>query len=98
VRIDDLSRTLNDPLLVQVRKKLRREHGFPRLRRQKFKVPCVYSDELPVFPRSDGSVASEPESGTDYRLNCDEGFGTASFVTGAFGFHLAAHVVREIAV
>ncbi len=97
VRVDDLSRTRNDPLLVQVRKKLRRDHGFPRLRRQKFKIDCVYSDELPVFPRADGTVAPAPEPGTDYRLNCDEGFGTAVFVTGTFGFHIAAQVVRKIA-
>jgi tRNA A37 threonylcarbamoyladenosine dehydratase len=98
VRIDDLARTINDPLLLQVRKKLRREYGFPMFKRQKFKIDCVYSDESPVFPRADGSVACERETGADYRLNCDQGFGSATFVTGTVGFVLAAEVVKRIAL
>lgn len=97
IKIEDLSRTINDPLLLQVRKKLRREYGFPKLSRQKFKLDCVYSDERPVFPQADGSVACEREPGGDYRLNCDAGFGSATFVTGTVGFFLAAEVVRRIA-
>jgi len=97
IKVEDLSRTVNDPLLLQVRKKLRREYGFPKRTRQKFKIDCVYSDELPVFPQADGSVANEREAGTDYRLNCDAGFGSATFVTGTVGFFLAAEVVRRIA-
>jgi tRNA threonylcarbamoyladenosine dehydratase len=98
VRIDDLARTINDPLLLQVRKKLRREYGFPMFKRQKFKIDCVYSDELPVFPMADGSVSCERETGADYRLNCDQGFGSATFVTGTMGFVLAAHVIGEVSV
>ncbi|WP_269525877.1 tRNA threonylcarbamoyladenosine dehydratase [Coraliomargarita parva] len=97
VQIADLSRTINDPLLLQVRKKLRREYNFPRKSRQKFKIDCVYTDEFPVFPQADGSVACEREPGADYRLNCDQGFGSATFVTGTMGFVLAAQVVRCIA-
>lgn len=96
IKIQDLARTINDPLLLQVRKKLRREYGFPKRSRQKFKIDCVYSDELPRFPRSDGSVACEREPGADYRLNCDVGFGSATYVTGTVGFFLAAEVVRRI--
>lgn len=98
IKIQDLSRTINDPLLLQVRKKLRREYGFPRKSGQKFKIDCVYSDELPVFPQADGSVACEREPGADYRLNCDEGFGSATYVTGTVGFFLAAEVVKRIAL
>lgn len=97
IKVEDLSRTINDPLLLQVRKRLRRHYGFPKLSRQKFKIDCVYSDELPVFPQADGSVACERESGADYRLNCDAGFGSATFITGTVGFFLAAEVVRRIA-
>lgn len=98
VKIQDLARTINDPLLLQVRKKLRREYGFPQFSRQKFKIDCVYSDELPVFPKADGTVACERETGADYRLNCDEGFGSVTHVTGTVGFFLAAEVVRRIAL
>ncbi|MFO8027130.1 MAG: tRNA threonylcarbamoyladenosine dehydratase [Opitutales bacterium] len=98
IKIQDLARTINDPLLLQVRKKLRRDYGFPKLSRQKFKIDCVYSDEPPVYPQADGSVACEREPGTDYRLNCDAGFGSATFVTGTVGFFLAAEVVKRIAL
>lgn len=97
IKIQDLARTINDPLLLQVRKKLRRDYGFPKLSRQKFKIDCVYSDELPVYPQADGSITCEREPGTDYRLNCDAGFGSATFVTGTVGFFLAAEVVKRIA-
>lgn len=93
VRVEDLSRTIGDPLLAKVRKQLRRDHGFPRERRWKFHVPCVCSDEPPVFPWSDGRVCASKEEGAALRLNCDQGFGTASFVTGAMGFAAAAVAV-----
>ncbi|MEM8867122.1 MAG: tRNA threonylcarbamoyladenosine dehydratase [Verrucomicrobiota bacterium] len=96
VRVDDLARSINDPLLLQVRKRLRQQHGFPRFKRQKFKVDCVYTDELPRFPKEDGSVACERDPGTDYRLNCDQGFGSATFVTGTMGFLLAAEVAKRL--
>ena len=97
IQVADLSRTINDPLLLQVRKRLRRHYGFPSNRRQKFKIDCVFSDELPVFPKEDGSVACKREKGADYRLNCDYGFGSATFITGTFGFFMAAKVIRDIA-
>ena len=97
IKIQDLARTINDPLLLQVRKKLRREYGFPGFKRQKFKIDCVYSDELPVFPMPDGTVSTERETGEDYRLNCDVGFGSATYVTGTVGFFLGAEVVKRIA-
>lgn len=97
VRIADLARSINDPLLLQVRKRLRREYGFPRLSRMKFGIDCVYTDEFPVFPQADGTVSKEREAGEDYRLNCDAGFGSATFVTGTMGFLLAAEIVRRVA-
>ena len=97
IQVADLAYTRNDPLLLQVRKRLRQQYGFPTHRRQKFKVDCVFSDELPVFPSEDGSVSCQREKGADYRLNCDYGFGSATFLTGTFGFFLAAEVVRRVA-
>jgi tRNA A37 threonylcarbamoyladenosine dehydratase len=97
VQIADLARSINDPLLLQVRKRLRQQYGFPQFKRQKFKVDCVFTDELPVFPLEDGGVSSERESGADYRLNCDAGFGSATFVTGTIGFFMASEVVRRVA-
>ena len=98
VRVEDLARVTHDRLLGEVRKRLRREHGFPR-GEKKFGVECVCSAETPVFPQRDGTVcATKPamEPGEGLRLNCDWGFGSAAFVTGAFGFAAAARAVARI--
>jgi tRNA A37 threonylcarbamoyladenosine dehydratase len=96
VRVDDLARAKYDRLLSYVRSILRQKHGFSRFLEKKFKVDCVYSPELRVYPAKDGSVCEQPEQGTDLRLDCRSGFGTASFVTGAFGFAAAAQMVKRI--
>lgn len=97
VEVADLSRTRDDALLAFVRKRLRSEHQFPLQAKRKWHVDCVFSGESPVYPQPDGSVGCQREPGTDLRLNCDAGYGTATFVTGTFGFALAARVVSGIA-
>jgi tRNA A37 threonylcarbamoyladenosine dehydratase len=95
VRVEDLARVTHDRLLGEVRKRLRREHGFPR-GEKKLGVECVCSAETPVFPQRDGTVCATrvaAEPGEGLRLNCDWGFGSASFVTGAFGFAAAARAI-----
>jgi tRNA A37 threonylcarbamoyladenosine dehydratase len=97
VRLGDLSKASHDKLLSEVRRRLRKEHRFPG-EHSAMGVPCVYSVEHTVFPQPDGSVCamrSAAEDGT--RLNCDGGLGSATFVTGAFGFAAAGFVVRKIA-
>ncbi len=96
IRIEDLARSSHDPLLQITRNTLRDEHGFPRGPKKKFGVRCVYSPEAQVFPAKDGSVCERPELDADLRLDCRSGFGTACFVTGAFGFAAAAEIVRMI--
>jgi tRNA A37 threonylcarbamoyladenosine dehydratase len=97
IQLADLALTTHDGLLQQVRKRLRDEHGFPRELKKPFGVPCVYSTEPQVYPQTDGTVCDRREPGSDLRLNCNNGYGTAAFVTGAFGFAAAAHVVSAIA-
>lgn len=102
IRVADLGFAGADPLLAQVRRKLRRDHGFTRGddgRAMPMGVPCVFSTEKAVYPHSDGTCSMEPEPGqeTGLRLDCAAGYGAATFVTGAFGFCLAAEVVRHIA-
>jgi len=96
VRLADLTEVFNDPLTAQVRKQLRREHGFSKEPGERFGVPCVFSRERPLYPMEDGSVAYQRAPGSDYRLNCDYGFGTSTAVTGAFGFAAAAEALRLI--
>jgi tRNA threonylcarbamoyladenosine dehydratase len=94
--VEDLAFSSKDRLLQEIRKKLRTRFGFPR-GETPFNVKCVYSQEEPVFPRPDGSVCRQREKAMDLRLDCKSGFGTASFVTGAFGFAAAGEIVAELA-
>jgi tRNA A37 threonylcarbamoyladenosine dehydratase len=100
VRTGDLGDASKDELLRLVRKKLRRDHGFApgeQRGRMNFGVRCVWSEEKPVFPWADGTCAAEPEPGSNLKLDCESGFGTAVFVTGVFGLAAAGEVVRGLA-
>jgi tRNA A37 threonylcarbamoyladenosine dehydratase len=96
VRVADLAFTSHDRLLQRVRKILRSDFGFPEGLRTPFGIPCVYSVEAPVFPQPDGTVCETRGEATELRMNCNSGYGSATFVTGAFGFAAAAEVVRLI--
>ena len=97
VRLADLAKASHDRLLAQLRKRLRQEHHFPAAGLA-MGIECVFSAEAPVFAQPDGSVCGTPvEADDDTRLNCNGGLGSATFVTGAFGFAAAGFVVRKIA-
>jgi tRNA A37 threonylcarbamoyladenosine dehydratase len=96
LQVCDLALTFRDALLQEVRKLLRKRHGFPR-DREPFGVDCVFSTEEPVYPHADGTVCATREPGGGLRLDCESGYGTASFVTGAFGLAAAGVVVEKIA-
>jgi tRNA A37 threonylcarbamoyladenosine dehydratase len=99
VRTGDLGEASGDELLRLVRKKLRRDHGFAageQRGRMHFGVRAVWSEEPPVFPWADGTCAAEPEPGSNLKLDCASGFGTAVFVTGAFGLAAAGEAVRAL--
>lgn len=102
VRVADLGTAGGDPLLSQVRRQLRRVHGWPAGNAKPpalMGVPCVFSSERPVYPQADGTCTATPASDSEkgLRLDCAGGFGAAAFVTGAFGFALAGEVVRRLA-
>lgn len=102
IRLADLGHAGADPLLKGVRQALRRDHGFPKSTERgpvEMGVPCVFSMEKPVYPWADGTCSLERETGAEagLRLDCAAGFGAVTFVTGTFGFALAAEVVRRIA-
>ncbi|SKA86641.1 tRNA A37 threonylcarbamoyladenosine dehydratase [Prosthecobacter debontii] len=99
VKAADLGQAGSDPLLQQVRRRLREAHGFPKSpegRPMHWDVPCVFSSEKAIYPQSDGTCSTQRETGAEagLRLDCSAGFGAATFVTGTFGFTLAAEVVR----
>lgn len=98
LRVGDIGEA-SDDLLRLVRKKLRRDHGFAEGKHRgitRMGIPAVWSDERPVFPWADGTCAAEPEPGSNLKLDCESGFGTAVFVTGTFGLAAAGEVVRRI--
>ena len=98
VRVADLATVTHDRLLSEVRKRLRREHGFSRTSK-KLRIECVHSAEAPVFPGRDGQVCATRASDNELplRLNCESGFGSATQVTGTFGFAAAARVLARLA-
>lgn len=97
ITIADLARTCGDNMLSQLRKNLRKDYDFPLYDRcPDIGIPCVYSPERPVFPRCDGSVSSEREAGQKGGIGCASGFGSATHVTGTFGFLMAGKALEMI--
>lgn len=87
IRIADLSRTTQDALASKLRAKLRRDYGFPRDPKQKFRVPCVFSPE-PI--RRPQTLACDVDEAGLHGLSC-AGYGSSMAVTAAFGLAAAAH-------
>ena len=88
VDIDDLSLTTHDPLLAQMRYRLRKEHGAAK-EGKKIGVACVFSREAVAPP--DPSCALEG----DGTLNC-HGYGSVVSVTATFGQCAAGWVIDAI--
>ena len=96
MRTADLAHTGADPLQKFVRKKLRQEHGFEKDPKTHFGIPCVFSSEESAM--AEGLCNGIPGAEVDDEMspNCEWGYGTATFVTGAFGFALAGLVVKAV--
>jgi tRNA A37 threonylcarbamoyladenosine dehydratase len=89
VQIEDLAQVTHDPLLAQVRNRLRRLHAAPR-EGKRMGVACVFSRETVAPP--DPSCAM----GTDGSLNC-HGYGSVVSVTATFGQCAAGWLLDQIA-
>ena len=102
VDIADLSLVTHDPLLAQMRYRLRKTHCAAR-GAKKIGVACVFSREaVTQAGRSSDSVSTSeqeelPESvQTDASLNC-HGYGSVVSVTATFGLCAAGWVLSKIA-
>lgn len=93
--VTDLARTIHDPLLQIVRKQLRQEYEFPRGERTLFNVPCVYVPNQRGPRKRDEDT--ECSIGPQGRKSCNDGLGSAVYVTGVLGFMAAGEVVRLLA-
>jgi len=89
VDVDDLSQTTHDPLLAQLRYRLRKHHGAPK-EGKKIGVACVFSRESVAPP--DASCGLEG----DGTLNC-HGYGSVVAVTATFGQCAAGWILDAIA-
>lgn len=97
IRIADLSRTTQDPLLAKVRSLLRRDYGFSRNPKRRFGIECVYSTEQLIYPDGAGGVCHQkPEGDASVRLDCATGFGASSCVTATFGFTASARMLARL--
>lgn len=96
IKLDDLARTVQDPLLSRVRTLLRREYGFPKDPKKKFGVSCVYSSE--ALRQPENGLACDVDAGAQHPagLNC-AGFGSSMCVTANFGLAMVAEALRRLA-
>ncbi|WHZ11757.1 MAG: Dinucleotide-utilizing enzymes involved in molybdopterin and thiamine biosynthesis family 1 [Burkholderiaceae bacterium] len=93
VEIGDLSRVSHDPLLAELRRRLRRDHGAPR-ESGAIGVACVFSREPVRVP--DASCALADGEARDGSLNC-HGYGSVVTVTATFGQCAAGWVLERLA-
>ena len=103
IAIRDLSKTEQEPLLKMVRKRLRKEYGFPNSIKTKFHVDAVFSMEPLSFPEAEASCALDEHGAAAAAagagvsgLNC-AGFGSSMVVTATFGMVAAGHLLRSLA-
>jgi tRNA A37 threonylcarbamoyladenosine dehydratase len=103
IRIADLNAVGHDPFLAATRKLLRRDYEFPS-EKTAWGISAVHSLELPADP-----VELHYDNGEGFKCVCPHGgndlhgcmhrnviYGTASFVTGAFGLACASAAVRTL--
>jgi tRNA threonylcarbamoyladenosine dehydratase len=103
VDIDDLSKTTHDPLLAQLRYRLRKEHNAPR-EGKNIGMHCIYSKEAVKQPGAapKGELKYVPKGidssveMTDNTLNC-HGYGSVVTVTATFGQCAAGWALDKLA-
>lgn len=96
IKVNDLGRTIADPLLGKVRNLLHRHYNFERNNKRKFRVDAVYSTEQMRYPQPDGSVCQNKKNREGgLKLDCAAGFGSSSLVTGSFGLMAANKAIER---
>jgi len=98
IRLVDLSKTLQDPLLAKTRKLLRQDYDFPTNLTRRFGIPCVFSEEALLYPDGQGGISYTKPTTTTSGLNCTGGFGSSVCVTAPIGFFAAGFVLNRLAL
>ena len=107
VDIEDLSVVTHDPLLAQMRYRLRKEYGAARL--GKMNLVCVFSREPVAQPSLEKALSQQNNNiegklikkavaltRTDSTLNC-HGYGSVVSVTSTFGMCATGWILNKIA-
>lgn len=89
VEVADLSQVTHDPLLAQLRYRLRKHHAAPRAPNQSMGTTCVFSRETVLQP--DASCQTQG----DGSLNC-HGYGSTVAVTATFGMCAAGWMLDAL--
>ena len=89
VDVDDLAHTTHDPLLAQLRYRMRKHHQAPR-DGKKMGTICVFSRESVAAPDASCNIEG------DGSLNC-HGYGSVVAVTATFGQCAAGWVLDQLA-
>lgn len=90
VEIADLVQVTHDPLLAQLRYRLRKHHAAPRVPTQAIGTACVFSRETVLQPDASCQVQG------DGSLNC-HGYGSTVAVTATFGMCAAGWMLDALA-
>ncbi len=95
IHVKDLRQTYNDPLAAKVRNRLRSDFGFSKNLKRNFGIECVFSSQQQVYPKADGSVSHQKPGIHGISLDCNMGYGSATFVTAVFGQVAASRVINR---
>ena len=85
IRVADLSKTEQDPMLAKLRSQLRAK-GICKKPKEKFGMTCIYSLEQPTLQNNLCASAG---------LRCG-GYGSSVMVTSSFGMIAAAEVLKKL--
>ena len=91
IRVADLSKTEQDPMLAKIRSELR-GMGMCKKPKDKFNITCIYSIDNPFSAASACDTGINASAG----LRCG-GYGSAMTVTATFGMVAAAEVLKRLA-
>ena len=94
IKSSDISVTYQDKLLSILRKDLRRQGGFPR--KGSMGIECVFSPERTSYADEEGCVTIDKPASFKKPLDCSTGLGTATHMTGGFGFVMSHLALQNI--
>lgn len=90
ITVKDLNKTNNDKLLLTVRNNLKRFYHFPK-KQSDYGIACTFSQENRTMPEDGCNI-----NGKTQGLNCQNGFGSLTYVTGTFAFIATGYIINEL--